>query len=119
MVKKDMKDLGLESKSKYANSAKVLIHEFVELAWVDPFKAEAAGGSRPGKASAQGSSKALRDELEYISSLQDVYHEEDGEAEPKPVPILQFPSPPLLMKMMRACIGVQKPEDLWFYSADY
>ena len=101
MAKKDLKDLGLDSKTKYANSAKVLIHEFVELGWVDPFRGEATVTSKPGKSSANGGSKAQKEDLDYISSL------EDGEDEPtKAIAVLQFPSPPFLMKMMRACIGV-------------
>ena len=44
-----MKDLGLDSRIKNASNAKVLIHEFAELGWVDPFKAEATKGSKPDK----------------------------------------------------------------------
>lgn len=37
MSKKDLRDLGLDIKLKNASNAKVIIHEFIEVCWVDPF----------------------------------------------------------------------------------
>ena len=72
MSKKDLKDLGLDSKIKNENAA-VVIHEFLQLGWVDPFKLEAAKGAKSGQ-KAQ-SSRALKEtqakDLNYLDNMQD------------------------------------------------
>ncbi len=41
------------------------------------------------------------------------------EMEVKTISTFQFPSNLLMIKIMRACLGVTKIEDLWMYHPDY
>ena len=114
-----MKDFKLEDASSKENPA--FINDFIEICWVDPWAADPAKPNLRGypkkkkkkklQTWAKASQKALKSGLNYIDDLAD---------QPvKDITIFQFPSHALLVKIMRACIGVKRIEDLWIYHPNY
>ena len=114
-----MQDIRKGDKENKANPA--FINDFIEICWVDPWAADPAKPNLRGYAPSKkkkklkqlsgAKKKTLTRGLSFIDEL--------AEQEPKEITIFQFPSKALLLKIMRACLGVKKIEDLWIYHDKY
>lgn len=116
-----LKEFHKECESTKDNPA--FINDFIEICWVDPWAADPAKPNVRGypkskkkkklKNWAKGTKRALTRGLSFIDEL------DDDNTPVKDITIFQFPSHALTVKMMRACLGVKRIEDLWIYHENY
>ena len=120
----DLKEFGLlETLESRKKSSKASIISFHEIGWIDPFpklpipkpKKKSRRGATSKKQTAPakvaGMTESKQMALQYLDAIDDVECM-------KPILSLALPSRILLFKIMRACIAVRKPEDLWMYVQD-
>lgn len=103
MAAEDLRAMGLSSNVDQADENPAFINSFQEIGWVDPFK---IGDKDKGKA--VRTKNLMTDSITFIDSL--LYEDR------KVVTTLALPNKVILFKIMRACLSVQTPKDLWIYS---
>lgn len=119
MTRKDWIDLCLNKNDHQNNPA--YINSFIEICWPDPFKDEdfklkkknsnlSGFNNHKSTLNVTNVSDANIDYIENMSY-------EEGTI--KKINFYQFPTKQVVMKMMRACIGVPYKEDLWIYHKHY
>ena len=91
------------------------VNELREVGMIDPFPVEIKKPKKPArntlvKIKAKPKEKNAADEFKkYIENM------DEDLKNVKPVYALALPNKMLMFKLMRACIGVDVPQDLWCY----
>lgn len=82
------------------------INSFFDIGWADPFTEESPNGLD------------LIKSIKLPSAANDlVYHESRYREEFSPY-VVYIPTDDIMFKLMRACLGCSKIEDLWIYQND-
>ena len=122
---KDLKDFDLlEDPNAKVDLKSPNINSFAEIGWIDPFPMEKSEGgpaqkmpklsaakkkAMNEKALAEAIAQEQKKALEFARNL-------EGGGGIKKILSIVFPVRIMMIKMMRACIGVSKPQDLWMYN---
>ena len=102
---------------KMPNPKSCFIESLMEIGWLDPFPYTEApvtgkkvGAKKMKKENAKNLDSMYQSTMDYIENL------EDGDTECKSCVSFCLPSKSVMIKIMRACISVDKPQKLWIYN---